>query len=75
MPTKRDGKPVESTHQEINLIRSTERFFGKMRVIFWHGGGRVFCGVASHMQALRCAREAAPHRLTTQADFNSKCRA
>lgn len=74
-PTKHERTTTVS-YQEIALVRAVEyRISKKMRLIFWHGGGRVFNGRCSHMHALRAAREAAGFVTTDDRKFNERAKA
>jgi hypothetical protein len=48
--------------QRITLVRVTEIKIGKLRLLFWEGGGQTFHGKACHMKALRAAREGGSSR-------------
>lgn len=75
MSATKSEPTTKITFQEVNLIRSVEYRFGKKcRIIFWHGGGEVFCGRCSHMRALKAAREAAPHATSTDRKYNERAK-
>lgn len=47
---------ARTVRQRITLVRCYEVRVGKVRLLFWQGGGQTFTGRACHMKALKAAR-------------------